>query len=270
MRQQRMGEWQGARTLASWILAVVLAVSSVATTSCAKGDGVAGGSATTGQVDASGDANGQDGDATVEDAVAEAGGEAGEVVLEEVPVEFDDECTDRRGDVSVYALCELTGSELVELLEEQDYVWSSRDQMWLKGSGSAALVACAPEASYLSREQMEELGRAVDEAGVSYRIVTSRYNNPRRAFDGVAGRVMVVEDVAYTDLGVVGVVQGTDPETRALVVATEGDGAMVVSVFGNEALAAGMLDERADRELGATIEDAFEALVGRSLEVAEE
>lgn len=270
MQRTQSGDWQRSRLLASWVLAVMLVVSMGILSGCATSTGTSGGGsaesdtadeATTAATD---EASEQEADAASQDA------ESDEPALVEVPYEFADECTDRRGDISVYALCELTGADLSVLLEQQDYVWSSQDQMWLKNNGSAALVACAPSTSYLNREQIEELGRAVDEAGVSYRIVTSRYSNPRRAYDGLVSRVMTSEDVEYTDLGVVGVVQGVDPETRALVVVTEGDEVMVVSVYGSEALAAGLLDEMAGRELGSTIEDAFESLVGRPLETTEE
>lgn len=251
----------GPAGLQAVLLALALGVGLPLVSACSASSQTAGEQAGKAQ-----EAEGQDAEQATEaqDAAADA-----EAQAEDEAVVWPDEYFDRRGDVSVLALCELSGKELTQFLEEEDYVWSSRDQMWLKEDGSAALVACGPKGSYLDKEQIAELDPAWQEANATYRLVTSGYRNPRKAFEGVAGKIMTSLDVENTDLGTVGVVQGTEPDARLLVVATKGEGAMVVSVFGEQAIAEGRLELLADRELGSTIDEAFEALVGRPVKLEE-
>ena len=171
------------------------------------------------------------------------------------------ECTDRHGDVTAYALSELKGWQLETLLLEQGYVWSAQDLTWIKGNGSAALLVRSSGASYLGDEQIAKLDHGALEA-VAYRVVTSEYSNTKRAFDALAAKTLTTIDVEHADDTTVAITSGPMGQ-RMLLVLNESNDVIVLNGFGEGALAAGLLDEMAGRDIGTTIDVAFETLTGR-------
>lgn len=241
--------------MAGWALAVTLAGSLALLPGCA----LSGASAS------------NDGQATSEqqegDQVASADGstasEQGRSEGDPALGTWADECLDRRGDVTVYALAELKGGQLNALLQQQDYTWDERNQMWVKEDGSAALVVSGADGKPLASDAIGELDAGAAEGSVSYRIVTSGYSNAKKAFDALAKKVMECEDVEYADTSAVGVVSGPSQQ-RCLVFASRSHDVFTVTMMGEDAVAAGLFDQVSGQELGATIDEVFEALAGRA------
>lgn len=179
-----------------------------------------------------------------------------------------DECLDRRGDVTVYALAELKGGQLSALLLEQDYVWSERNQMWLKQDGSAAVVVNDVKGSPMANEDVAPLDAGSATTSATYRLVTSGYSSAKKAFEGLASRVMTCEDVEHAQSGTVGVLAGPSGR-RCLVLVTKSDNVYVVTMAGEDAVATGLLDTLLGQELGTSVDEAFAALAGRSLRTPE-
>ena len=179
-----------------------------------------------------------------------------------------DECTDRRGDVTAYAVAELTGGQLEVLLRQQDYAWSERNQMWVKQDGSAALVVNDANGEHLASEKIGQLGTGATEPATTYRIVTSGYSNAKKAFEGLAGKLMTCEDSEITDAGAIGVVSGPSGK-RCLVFVNKSNDVYLVSVFSEPAVEAGLFDAQLGTSCGTTINAAFKALTGRTLSTPE-
>ncbi len=179
----------------------------------------------------------------------------------EVVEEWDEECLDRNGNVTAYAVSELSGWQLETLLLEQDYVWSGQDLTWLMQDGSGAVLVRGAADAILSDAQIAELGQGCTES-VSYRIVSSSYPSTRRTFTALVAEVMVVEDVEFGEDGVVAVAYGPSMR-RMLVLVTESNDVIVLSLFSEPSLAAGVLEEVVGQQLGTTVDAAFESLTGR-------
>lgn len=179
------------------------------------------------------------------------------------PIDWPNECLDRHGDITVYAITELTGAQLNMLLEEQDYAWSERNQMWIKIDGSAAFTVCDGEGNLLGKEAIAELGTGATEAGVSYRLITSEYSSVKRAINNLARNVMTMEDVEYLDTSGIAVVSGPSLQ-RCLVFASRSNDVFTVSVYSEQAVAEGLFNREAGQDVGATIDEAFEALTART------
>lgn len=205
---------------------------------------------------------------TAEERSAQTEGEAedqGEApTVEEDAFTWADECLDRRGDVTAFAVAELTGEQLEALLLQQDYAWSERNRMWVKQDGSAALVVNDANGEHLTSEQVAALSEGAAEAATSYRIVTSGYSNAKKAFEALAGKLMEVEDVEITDDGAIGVVHDLLGR-RCLVFVNESNDVYLVSVFAEPAVEAGLFDAQLGSSYGTTIESAFKALAGRTV-----
>lgn len=192
---------------------------------------------------------------------------------QETPVEEDEsadeaidwprECLDRHGDITVYALTELTGEQLSTLLEEQDYAWSERNQMWVKIDGSAALAVNDAEGKLLKKDEIAALGAGGVEASVSYRLVTSEYSSVKRAINNLARKIMACEDVEYLGTSGVAVVSGPS-EQRCLVFASKNNEVFTVSVYSEPALAQGLFNSESGQELGTTVDEVFAALTART------
>ena len=69
----------------------------------------------------------------------ETAGEAEEETANEAAVGFDfvDECTDKYGNVTLYALTELKGWQLETLLDQQGYRWDESQYGWIRASDGA-------------------------------------------------------------------------------------------------------------------------------------
>lgn len=191
---------------------------------------------------------------------------------DEEGVSFDNwapECLDANGDVTVYALSELKGWQLETMMQQQEYTWSARNQLWVNKDDSVALVVLDSKGEELSDEGIAELDRGSFEAAAGYRIVTSRYNSVEKAFDGLVGKVMVCEDSAFEESSGVAVVYGPSMH-RSLVFLSTSDDVICLTMYGEEAVAAGLFNTEAGSELGKTIDETFETLVGRPVGSASE
>lgn len=174
-----------------------------------------------------------------------------------------DECLDRRGDVTVYALAELKGGQLSALMQQQDYSWDERNRMWVKEDGSAAVVVNGADGKPLASDKISELDAGAVEGSASYRIVTSGYSNAKKTFDALAKKVMECEDVEYADNSAVGVVHGPSLQ-RCLVFVSKSHDVFTVTMLGEEGIKAGFFDQLSGQELGGTVDEVFEALAGRA------
>jgi hypothetical protein len=178
--------------------------------------------------------------------------------------QWPDEAIDRHDDASAYAVAELKGWQLETLLQQQQYAWSERNQMWIKEDGSAAVVVLNAQGETLSDDDIAKLEEGVTEAEVSYRIVTSKYSSVKRAFKGLVRDVLTCEDSEIIDGAAIGVCTGPSGK-RCLVIIGESNDTIVATVVGEEAVKAGLLETISGKQVGTTIDSAFEAMTGRSI-----
>lgn len=178
--------------------------------------------------------------------------------------QWPDEAIDRHGDASAYAVAELKGWQLETLLQQQQYAWSERNQMWIKEDGSAAVVVQNARGETLSDDDIAKLEEGVSEAEVSYRIVTSKYSNVKRAFKGLASAVLTCDDSEIIDGAAIGVCTGPSGK-RCLVIVGESNDTIVATVVGEEAVKSGLLETIAGKQVGTSIDSAFEAMTGRAI-----
>lgn len=234
-------------TVGQAVTSLVLAVSVCGLAGCAQNTGSGGSDASS---------------AEVSEQSTEAADSAEDATAEQEPLEVPDGCLDRRGNLTVLALTELPGEQLLALLAQQDYAWSERNQLWTKEDGSAAFVALDAEGKPMNEEKVAGLGAGIDEAAVSYRLVASNYATPRRAYDRLAGRMLETVDVEYMDVNVVGILHD-DIARRCLVFVSTSNGVQVVNVFGEGAVEAGLFADASGLEGAKTLDGVFEKLTGR-------
>ncbi len=180
----------------------------------------------------------------------------------EEAIVWPDECLDRHGDATVYAVTELTGEQLCSLLEGSDYEWSERNRLWVKMDGSSALAVRDKDGEPLKNDKIAELNLGAIEGATSYRLVTSRYSTAKKVVNSLVRDVMTLEDVEYLEDGGVAVATGPSGQ-RCLVFVTKASDVFTANVYSELAVAAGLFNQDAGQDLGATIDEVFEALTGR-------
>lgn len=195
-------------------------------------------------------------------------------------------CLDRNGDPTAYALWMLPGDYLDALLEGQGYVWSTRDLMWIKGDGSVALLVVDGAGDPVSRDEIQGSCPAMISEGdntfaqLGWRVVTSKFSTPKKAFEAVVSKACAASDVEYVDKGGVGLFQTVavpaatevtesseateDTVDSNLVFISTNNDTIVVSLFSKQAVENGVFTQVAGRDLGTSPEAAFEALAGRA------
>ena len=183
-------------------------------------------------------------------------------VAEQEPIEVPDGCLDRKGNLTVKALAELRGEQLLALLAQQEYAWNERNQLWTKLDGSAALVVLDAEDKPLGEEELANLGAGMVESSVSYRLVASNHSSAKRAFERLAGEVLEVEDVEHAEESSVGVLRDIEGQ-RCLVFVSTGNNVHAVNVYSEGAVAAGLFAEASGLDGAKDIDTAFELLAGR-------
>lgn len=139
-------------------------------------------------------------DVTTAETVAETPQEATEAAVK-APSSFDGCCLDEFGNPTLYAVTELTGPELVTLLEEQGYEWEEKDEILrrflrtilLPGETiSQQVTLTASDKMYEDIWPRENYDNATDKGGVAVRqtnFIVAGYADPTGEQD------VILEDV---------------------------------------------------------------------------
>lgn len=219
------------------------------------------------------ESSGQEAPTSIEDlategigsSVDELAGPESEAADEEGSTSFDSwapECLDQNGDVTLYAVSELKGWQLETLLQQQEYSWSTRNQLWVNANSSVAVVVRGADGEELTDDKISELDQGAGEGSASYRIVTSRYSTPQKAFDALVGKVMVCEDSEFAETSGVAVVYGPS-KRRSLVFVSTSNEVVYLSFYGEDAVKAGFFNDEAGSKLGSSVAETFQTLTGR-------
>ena len=128
------------------------------------------------------------------DSAAEPAEEPQETVnIGRAPSSFDEKCLDEYGNPTMYALTELTGPEVVQLLEEQGYVWQDNDDVAERWSWfeRASQLTADDQVQYLTFS-------ASDEAFDEYCWERERYDEATEKGGVAAGEVTFMV-IGYKD-----------------------------------------------------------------------
>ncbi len=186
----------------------------------------------------------------------------------EVPATMTEECVDEYGNLTLYAISELSGADLVQAAKSQGFAFDEKEGVFANEHKS---VLCVMNSEF---EPMNEEGIASLEKGggtesVAYIMRTSQYTSPRDVLNGMGK--CVTEDVAHKDGGSLAVVYGPSMKTFLVFVVPndEGENVYNVEVFSDEAIASGLFDKQMQQygddenaSCGKSIAEVWDALVG--------
>ena len=168
---------------------------------------------------------------------------------------------DQHGNVSLYALIELTGPEVTELYENQGYVWNEKDQEFKREADGAFFFSLNDSGKLTADDYVA----ATDKGGVAiaatYNVVAG-YKDAESALKGNAQ--CTVEDSYFTEDGVgVAIIYGPSMEEYLVVVDQYGDRMFELDVYSQDAIASGLVDRIHGGTYGETLKEVWKTLTGQ-------
>lgn len=175
--------------------------------------------------------------------------------------DFADACVDEYGNISLYALTELDGPQLIALLEQQGYEWDDEQSAWIRSEDGAFFVAGDDDGKY-ALERYDDMSAQGGPIAFESNNAVAGYEDPQAALEGNA-QCTIVD--SFFD-GSSGIVIFCGPSTTEYlgIVGPEAEGTMHVHIFSQEAVASGKLDELVGEELGTTFEEVWESATGKA------
>lgn len=188
--------------------------------------------------------------------------------LPDPPSSLTEDCFDDRGNLTVYAICELTGAELVQALESEGYAYDTDVRAFMTEDQNARFAVLDADLNSLSRESIAMLERGGGSMPVAFVLHTTGYASAREMMDGL-GKCTLRDRKAINDHMTCAVM--SSPSARDMLVSVSNPtdkGLLVMHVMSNEAVAAGMVDKmsqgdpKAPVTYGTTIADVWQKLAG--------
>ena len=172
---------------------------------------------------------------------------------------IDSRAFDERGNVTLYAVCELDGRELQDSLENGGYQWSDGPRTWISPTG--AMLEVQGENSLMSRDDIARLDSGAEGSSAAFVVTASGYDTPEAAIGGMSANVVVKKthvnssgDVAFASIRNSG-------KDDYLVVSTDmGGSQQTLLVFTEKAVEDGLFAEVTGISSVKSIEDLWKAL----------
>lgn len=177
---------------------------------------------------------------------------------QEAPPENDfSEYVDANGNPTGQALIELDGASLAELLQENDYSWSSRSDCWLRQSDLAAIYALDSDSEPLSKNDLSDLKPGAQGEPIIYVDSLGGYSSVGDAFDGAIGMDVDSDNVIYGSDGVLAHVSDSRGNEYIVYTQDHGDGTFDLIFFNEDAISAGLFDSFLGGDFGDTASAAW-------------
>lgn len=161
----------------------------------------------------------------------------------------------------MYALMELTGPEVVQLMGQQQYEWDASKTYWVNPYSASAVAATNKNGFWEKNkyEQATEKGALADAMVVN---IVGGYENSERALAGNAK--CVVEDSYFMDDGSgIAIIYGPSMEEYLVLIVPYGESATEFDIYSKEAVGSGLLDQNESKISGGSFKDVWKSLTGQ-------
>ena len=175
---------------------------------------------------------------------------------------IDPKAFDDKGNVTLYALFELTGEALQEELEARGYKWIENAHAWMASGGAAFEVQ--NNEGIMSRDDIDRLEEGAIFTSVAYAVTIVGYDTPAAALEGLSEAVVVEDTCADFEGGIVfALVYGSDKEEHLAAISDVGDKQQTILVFSQDAVEEGLFSEITGVSSGKSIDKIWKALNGK-------
>ena len=180
------------------------------------------------------------------------------------------ECLDEFGNPTAYAISELSGADLVRLLESQGFVYNEKETGYENADGTFFGVI-DEDFEGLTPSEIEALGNDGGTEPILYLLRTAQYKTGREVVKGTVKCVTEDVDMVDDNRGFA-VVYGPSMREYLMTVAhSEDDGVFTVSWFSNDAIASGLFNKVTNygtdggEDVGSSVSEVWQRLVGTSV-----
>ena len=202
--------------IASVALAMVSALLIMTVSGCAAGNSASSGSEASSSAAASQESGSQSSEASSaasegssdsaasassssasDSASASASGRSSVSASSKAAAKVDPRSFDAQSNVTLRAICELTGKKLQGELENGGYKWTEAPRTWLSSTG--ALVEVQGDGGLLTRDEIDRLDTGAEGSSVAFVVAVNGYETPEAALDGLSANTTVQKKHVNTE-----------------------------------------------------------------------
>lgn len=173
--------------------------------------------------------------------------------------EFAAECVDEHGNITLYALTELTGVQLETLLTQQGYVWNEKNN-WVRETDGADF-ASVDEENVVSRDAYAQMTEKGDAIRILAMNMVAGYESPEAALRGNAK--CSVEDSFFDGDAGIAIFHGPSMKEYFAIITPSGENLATILVFSEESLSSGLADKYLGTEVGHSLQEAWKNATGK-------
>lgn len=175
---------------------------------------------------------------------------------------------DAKGNPTLYAVTELTGSEFAQAIEGQGFSWSSERLWWVSSDGNDCAYVSGNNEYEFTRDEITRLDRNASGTSCLYVIVVDDrdYSSARDAFEKLANITVLDSEWIADDLGLAVVSGPSGRNNMVLINVNDEIGLYILNVFNEEAVASGLLEEYLEEDYGSSVAEVWESLFGRKID----
>ena len=166
---------------------------------------------------------------------------------------FDSRAFDASGNLTLYALCELAGSDLQNALEAQGYIWIENAHTWMRPDG--ALLEIQGKDGALSKDAIAGLDKGAGDTPAVFIAASKGYDNPQAALDGLAANSTLKNAYTGTDEDIAFAIAHSPEKKDYLVTITNtAESQQTILLFNEEAVKQGLFTDITGVKAGKTID----------------
>ena len=173
--------------------------------------------------------------------------------------QIDARAFDDKGNLTLYAICSLTGEQIVGALEGSGYKWIDSAHTWM--SPTKALVEVQGEGGLLTRDDIARLSQGGAGDAVAYVVMTAGYDSPAAALEGLSVNATIKDKFTGSDDGIVfAVMTGPKKEEYLAAITKTDDAQQTVLVFTKKAVEKGLFSQITGVGSVKSIDEVWKAL----------
>ena len=176
---------------------------------------------------------------------------------------WNEACLGIWGDPTLYAIDELKGWQLNQLMDDSGYAWDSSLGCW--GTDNFAFAVTAPDGTNLDRDAIGSLGPGGIGSQVFFQLHTNDYHTIDLAYQELVADVVSSEGSEFADGAGFAVAYGSHMDEYLVELLENDDGTVTIYFFPEHFLAEGGFSELVGEDYGSTAPEIFKNIMGREV-----